>query len=879
MSAIIQSNDNRKANFGLLQFKKLHNSSVNCIKINQKPSLFCTASNEIVVVSMDKLTLEPSIKCPAKDEGVIKSICWNDKISHILAAASTTGIIYVWEMRKVELFLTICDQGIFGDGEDSYKREQAINTNIAWCSDGVQLIIAYDHPEYNFLTQYHMKIPNAPSAEYHGGHQEPIIDIAKNPFDNNLLLSLGKENAVTCWSIRTQKPLVHINFNNDKKVSSIIWLNKTPDVFISATLDGEINYHQVNFSAELPTSSSLKELTEAVPKWLVKKSGVSFAFGGKFATFSEKTTPNIVLHSLSGNSKLSSKMKTFIEKIEQSDLNEVLDEKVNSSISSKEKNASLFWIALKSCYTNNYNELFRSMGYDKSKLQKEVYTYIGKKIETQNSKKERQKVANINLINNNEAEDFWNTFSSSKTEKEIGDVKNVENAMTTIEKPHTITESITRNINWNLGTEKLIKQSLLIGDLQSAVDVALKCGREAEALLIASAGDKELFDKTKQAFFNKNKDLYIKNIFSSIINGNFESLLDYNVLKDWKEYILYARTYLEGKAFISFANNLGDRIANNPDIYMSLVCYILGQNYEKCVELLYNNYLKETEKFNRNQKKVSLHQIFEQVIAVKSVLHYNHKNEMTEKIMTNYCELLIDEGLFEEACVYLIKLKNTDTHILTLYDRLFNHCDLKTSGKFTKLPTPYNITVVKPKVEKKIVQNLNLKGVAGGNLGTSSKPVNQLNTPTQPKPDLFGEKSSVTPSNLISNTKFPFGQAPISNPLPTKPVVSTPTQAISKPQVKHPNVVNPPNVHQVESSKEINEVPQYHHNFQNLSTNASVGNVSQQIKKVPVPGIKPINPPMPVIKKNTMEEPVISNTQISQPPVRTQPPVQNFRGK
>ncbi len=37
----------------------------------------------------------------------------------------------------------------------------------------------------------------------------------------------------------------------------------------------------------------------------------------------------------------------------------------------------------------------------------------------------------------------------------------------------------------------MIKSSLLTGDLESAVDIALKCGREAEALLIASA-DQEI---------------------------------------------------------------------------------------------------------------------------------------------------------------------------------------------------------------------------------------------------------------------------------------------------------------------------------------------------------------------------------------------------
>ena len=122
--------------------------------------------------------------------------------------------------------------------------------------------------------------------------------------------------------------------------------------------------------------------------------------------------------------------------------------------------------------------------------------------------------------------------------------------------PMTLTETISKNINWNLGSEKLIKDSLLIGDLDNAVEVAMKCGRDAEALLIASNGSKELFLKAKNLFFSKNKDLFIKNIFSSIIKQDFEQLLEYNIIKDWKEYVLYALTYLAKSDFGKFASNV-----------------------------------------------------------------------------------------------------------------------------------------------------------------------------------------------------------------------------------------------------------------------------------------------------------------------------------
>ena len=57
-----------------------------------------------------------------------------------------------------------------------------------------------------------------------------------------------------------------------------------------------------------------------------------------------------------------------------------------------------------------------------------------------------------------------------------------------------VEETISRNINWDEGAEGIIKQNLLVGQLEYAAQVALKCGRTTEALLIAEAGGKDLYE-------------------------------------------------------------------------------------------------------------------------------------------------------------------------------------------------------------------------------------------------------------------------------------------------------------------------------------------------------------------------------------------------
>jgi len=57
----------------------------------------------------------------------------------------------------------------------------------------------------------------------------------------------------------------------------------------------------------------------------------------------------------------------------------------------------------------------------------------------------------------------------------------------------TINETVSKNANWDEGPEVMIKRNLMFGNLEYAAEVAMKCGRVAEALMIAQAGGHELF--------------------------------------------------------------------------------------------------------------------------------------------------------------------------------------------------------------------------------------------------------------------------------------------------------------------------------------------------------------------------------------------------
>lgn len=75
---------------------------------------------------------------------------------------------------------------------------------------------------------------------------------------------------------------------------------------------------------------------------------------------------------------------------------------------------------------------------------------------------------------------------------------------------------VPRNFNWDKGKERLVKQNILIGNYEGAIDAALKCGRTAEALIIAYSVDQNLFSTTLKTFFTETTDNFITDVLKCI---------------------------------------------------------------------------------------------------------------------------------------------------------------------------------------------------------------------------------------------------------------------------------------------------------------------------------------------------------------------------
>ena len=496
---------------------------------------------------------------------------------------------------------------------------------------------------------------------------------------------------------------------------------------------------------------------------------------------------------------------------------------------------SFFWVCLKGIYINDEKLLFKEMGLDKEEIGNEVLSALGKK-------KKKENIPHTFTQTIEDDENVEQIFDEEPIQRKDSPINKIET-----EQPNTITENKVRNINWNVGNEKLVKKSLLIGDLESAVELLFKNERYSEALLVASM-QPELFEKAKENYFKNNGDLFVKSFFPAIINRNFEMLFEYN-LRDWKEYLLYAKTYLNQNDFQQFAEKLGDKLSTFPDIYPALTSYILSGKIDKLLDLLYSNYQKELDK--EVDKNELLQNTYQYIILTYKILVGDSRgfsNLNANKVLYEYCLLLIREGLNLEAGKCLNSIRgNNNTQIEELYDRLYYNCEEELGRKFTKPNNPYNIIIIRPK-------NQNIKG-------KNQMVHNKLQNPINPQivqPQNVN-RNQLNPQNQFHRPQFqpqyPQNRNIQSNP----PFNQNKPNVINKPpKIMHQNEHNKPfsnnpiqDQNKIQEENQMNNTNTQTQNTQNQPLFDFSGENKGQQRITKPPPIKPINqrrinnPPQP----------------------------------
>ncbi|KRX05918.1 WD40-repeat-containing domain [Pseudocohnilembus persalinus] len=741
-----------------------------------KPNLIAIGGEYVFIMdiqlvdgAIDPNFFQPDISNNPHENSTVTAVSWNQKIPHILASASQNGITVIWDLKT--------NKPIKSFGGNASGELQ--NVSLAWSPDIPTCLAKSDEQQKSLEIQlWDLRNPKGPVMILEKGHNMHISCISWCTQDPQLLLSGSHDCKVICWNVKNQEQISIEQF--DEPIKNVQW-SLIKNLYAVTLQSGRV----------LLKSLHNDDSSIAPPLWYTPLVGASFSANGDLAFFHQKFRNQIRIMNNAANEENQQQSDCQIQ--EFLDLDEFFEQlSANDNISDvcqwKQKrfqldtNATFIWNLLDGISQGNSEKLIEILGFDLENIQKKAEIYTGrshrKVVEEQtptNIKSHSTFKEQITEMNEEDAMNFFDNMAqeSNKVSEPIKDPRQSGNfqrlASSTQGEEIYAQETISKNINWDAGIEKIIKQNLVISNYEGAIDVAMKLGRQAEALLIAYSQGKEIFEQTMKDYFVSNTDVFVKNVIRNVVYKNNTELVQSYQLASWKECvgILLSSVGYESDEFKSLLNDLGDRfIQEKKDEKSAIYCYILGNNFNKITEIYYKNIL--SLRYGSLNRKTLITNYLQILVVLNRILNTQYQSNIQfNKMIYEISRYLFDENLIIATYSVLLEGDHDRPEISFFKDQLFQSNTLLLSGFYDAPQVPY--TVRPPKAN--IHQHQNIK--SGNQFGHGgNKPVgnqfNQFNNQKkanmpQPPINKFNDNNAKNPFNQQKNPVSEMNQPPINN--------------------------------------------------------------------------------------------------------------------
>lgn len=201
--------------------------------------------------------------------------------------------------------------------------------------------------------------------------------------------------------------------------------------------------------------------------------------------------------------------------------------------------------------------------------------------------------------------------------------------------------------------ENAVKEALLVGNFEAAVECCFRTGNLADALLLASCGGAELWTKTQERYFAvETPKRPFLNIVSAIIRNQLEDLVANSDPVRWEETLALLSTYGQSDEFPKLCIALGERLEAAGDNHSANLCYMCSLSLDHAVKF----WMLELETANNKKKSMDLKALHEFVVKVTVFTQAcGGSTKLTPQIadlFTKYAEALAEQGLLITAAKY-----------------------------------------------------------------------------------------------------------------------------------------------------------------------------------------------------------------------------------
>ncbi|KAI4675170.1 protein transport protein S31 [Alternaria novae-zelandiae] len=550
---------------------------------------------------------------------------WNKKVAHILATGSSGGFVTVWDVKLKKENLTL----------NHYGRKTV--SAVSWDPNvPTRLVTAIPTDQNPLVLVWDLRNTNAPEKTLQA-HDQGVLSLSWCVQDSDLLLSCGKDNRTIAWNPHTGEQLgefpVVTNWTFQTRFNP-----SNPNLLATASFDGKIAVQtlqntgagadQNKAATEAPAGEDFFAQTHAEPqgasfslktppKWLKRRAGVAFGFGGKLVRFGiVDNKSKISISTFAVDSDVSAASEEFDKALDKGDITAICESKISKAANEEEK---ADWTVIETLTSEN----------PRSKLV-EYLGFSDKDEEPEEEKKEEK--------TNGDADEGSSFFDNATDEGNfLSDLAASKGAKTNNPfQIYTGSES---------EADTKITRNLMLGDFNAALDVCLKENRLSDAFMIAICGGEKCIAKAQAAYFKRQSDApnYLR-LLASVVGKNLWDFVYNADLKDWKEVMATICTFADQADFPDLCEALGDRleeaISEEEGTYRkdASFCYLAGSKLEKVV-VNWAQELQESEKAGIEQTDGdnsfsiharSLQEFIEKVTVFRKVTNFKDAEQQKE---------------------------------------------------------------------------------------------------------------------------------------------------------------------------------------------------------------------------------------------------------
>ena len=694
-------------------------------------------------------------------------LSWNRKVQHILASASNQGLIVVWDLKNKKEVITIKDPG-----------NRVRCSSLSWNPDiPTQLMIAYNDDHSPCVQLWDMRNCSYPFREFQE-HSRGVTCASFCDLDSSLVVSSGRDNRSVCWSVHSGSLEAYSDLNLNAPATKLEWSPHLPGFIAAASLSGTVSVHSIS-QRQTPVAA------RNPPKWVKQPCGATFGFGGKLVTFGAKQGATVSLHIVPDEPAVVGEADRF-EGFLARDLRPFCDMKAQESSEDHER---LTWRLISIIHEGQEGRrnLATALGVNQAEIQVMAEKFLGKQNPASHSHVQNKSVDNVGTFDDGaalDADQLDNLFDQiARTSEQQQSVVSAPNSRRGSPRGNEVDEHVPLT-DWSQGPEAIIKQAILVGDIATAVECCIRCGRFADALFLAAGGDPELSKKTRSEYARKQKDPFIR-LVGHVLSHDLDKFVAQTDLSSWIETLAILVTYASVEEFPRLVELLASRLEKERfDVRSAVLCYLACGSFSNTVRLW--NSMSSIQ----GSQSQALQGLVEKMSCLFTAVRPSSVDQIFIHKMHQYAELLANSGRIVAAMRCLILIPDSiETRILK--ERIFNAAP-SLMGQLVRQAPPFPFDVADVKGAHASIPSQPQQPVGGRVTGPASF---QGHGSSVAPPSQFHAIPQVTtqgppammPPNAMRHQPVP--QMPPSRsmtPTPGPPVMHQPTNPYGPPQGNFP---------------------------------------------------------------------------------------------